>query len=106
MAWYGDNSGRTAHPVGTKQRNNFGSYDMHGSVSEWCEDWYHENYNGAPTDGSAWVSGGGQRRVLRGGSWDNYDDILRSASRHWNKWSSPVDRCRFYGFRVVAALRK
>src|SRR5205823_8354125 len=51
--------------------NAFGLYDMHGNVYEWCMDNWHENYNGAPEDGSAWLKGGDQRkRVLRGGAWD------------------------------------
>ena len=62
--------------------NGFGLYDMHGNVREWVEDVYHDNYNGAPTDGSAWVSGGNQtRRVLRGGSWFIIPGVLRSADR-------------------------
>ena len=55
--------------------NAFGLYDMHGNVWEWCQDWYHDSYSAiagdAPTDGSAWVTGGEQKyRVLRGGSWE------------------------------------
>ncbi|HEY7184275.1 MAG TPA: bifunctional serine/threonine-protein kinase/formylglycine-generating enzyme family protein, partial [Blastocatellia bacterium] len=67
MAWYGTNSFEKTHPVGQKQPNAFGLYDMHGNVSEWCEDTWHVNYNGGPIDGSAWLSGGSIERVARGG---------------------------------------
>jgi formylglycine-generating enzyme required for sulfatase activity len=67
MAWYGKNSGSKTHAVGGKQPNAWGLADMHGNVWEWCQDWYHKTYYGAPTDGSAWLSGGEQEyRVLRG----------------------------------------
>jgi formylglycine-generating enzyme required for sulfatase activity len=58
-------------PVGCfKVANAFGLYDMHGNVWEWCEDDYHPNYQGAPTDGSAWISKNKPTtKVLRGGSW-------------------------------------
>jgi formylglycine-generating enzyme required for sulfatase activity len=83
MGWYDKNSERKTHAVGQKQPNAFGLYDLHGNVWEWCEDWYHDNYNGAPTDGSAWLGGGEQKkRVLRGGSWVNHANSLRSAQRH------------------------
>jgi formylglycine-generating enzyme required for sulfatase activity len=90
-------------PVGNYQPNNWGLYDMHGNVWEWCEDWYHENYSGAPTDGSAWLSGGEQKsRVLRGGSWNTIASQLRSALRNYY----PPD-LRFYNFgvRLVAVPR-
>jgi len=103
-AWYTSNSGKQTHPVGQKRPNAWGLYDMHGNVWEWCEDWYHDSYNGAPSDGSAWVSPAGTFRVLRGGSWLDVDYYCRSASRGRN-----LPDIRFnldgLGFRVVAASR-
>lgn len=105
MAWYSDNSENRTHAVGQKQPNAWGLADMHGNVSEWCQDWMHldETYAGAPTDGSAWLSGGEQTdRVLRGGSWHDDDARLRSAFRDWG---APGNRFDFRGFRVVAVVR-
>jgi formylglycine-generating enzyme required for sulfatase activity len=96
-AWYNGNSGDEPHPVGEKLANSWGLYDMHGNVCEWCEDVWHENYNGAPTDGSAWLTGGEQHKRVRGGSW-NDDDHCRSAYRNSydeNWWDISL------GFRVV-----
>jgi formylglycine-generating enzyme required for sulfatase activity len=102
-AWYSANSGSKTHPVGAKQPDGFGLYDMHGNVSEWCQDWYHPSYDGAPSDGSAWLSGGEhQFRVLRGGSWLDDAPVLRSATRNLY---SPDYRFNFFGFRVVAVVR-
>ena len=100
MAWYLDNSGHQTHPVGQKQPNAWGLYDMHGNVWEWCQDWQHENYNGAPADESAWLSGGKQKeRVLRGGSLADDAQASRSAARDWD---APDGRDDYSGFRVVA----
>lgn len=62
--------------------NAFGLYDMHGNVWEWCQDIWHDNYEGAPTDGSAWVSDDNKAvRVLRGGCWFRNPEQCRSANR-------------------------
>ena len=100
MAWYSENSGNRTHAVGQKQPNAWGLADMHGNVWEWCEDWYHETYYDAPTDGSAWLSGGEQKyRVLRGGAWSYNASILRSAIRYY---FTPDARDPLIGFRLVA----
>ena len=72
-------------PVGQFPANAFGLYDMHGNVYEWCQDVLHDNYNGAPTDGSAWETGGvSNRRILRGGSWFFNPWWCRSALRYYS----------------------
>ncbi|NEZ54309.1 formylglycine-generating enzyme family protein [Adonisia turfae] len=78
--------------------NAFGLYDMHGNVWEWCLDCWHKTYDGAPTDGSAWISfGETEYRVLRGGSWGDPPAICRSATR----LSNTLDRLDDNGFRLV-----
>ena len=76
-------------PVGTLPVNPWGLYEMHGNVWEWVADVWHDSYQGAPVDGSAWTDGEGQnsssRRVLRGGSWDDSPRFLRSARRNWGE---------------------
>ena len=68
--------------VGSFAANPFGLYDMHGNVSEWVEDCWHDNYEGAPSDGSAWTTGGDESlAVLRGGSWRDAPQWVRSAFR-------------------------
>ncbi|KPQ32126.1 MAG: Formylglycine-generating enzyme, required for sulfatase activity, contains SUMF1/FGE domain [Phormidesmis priestleyi Ana] len=78
--------------------NAFGLCDMHGNVWEWCQDHWHKNYEGAPTDGSAWLTNDEEaNRVLRGGSWSSYPWDCRSAYR-FN--ATPVNRHFKVGFRV------
>ncbi|HZF39339.1 MAG TPA: formylglycine-generating enzyme family protein, partial [Blastocatellia bacterium] len=84
MAWYSENSGGRIHPIGQKRPNAFGLYDMQGNVSEWCEDYWHDDYANAPSDGSAWVNTHerGSGRVYRGGLWNSTAAECRSASRN------------------------
>ncbi|MBP0020202.1 MAG: formylglycine-generating enzyme family protein [Cyanobacteria bacterium SBLK] len=87
-------------PVGYfKVANEFGLYDMHGNVWEWCEDDWHENYTDAPVDGSAWLTGDEDTsKILRGGSWLNHPRNCRSACRfNLNR----ANRLNCIGFRIV-----
>ncbi|MBW4684132.1 MAG: formylglycine-generating enzyme family protein [Komarekiella atlantica HA4396-MV6] len=96
--------------VGSFPPNAFGLYDMHGNVWEWCQDYQNNNYQGAPTDGSAWLSSGdiftwlldgSNSRLLRGGSWNYNPWNCRSADRYGN---ATVTRFLNIGFRVVGVV--
>ena len=124
VAWHSapvgsGNSDSKTHPVAQKQANAFGLHDMSGNVAEWVEDCYHEHYNGAPVDGSAWidsedsnakiavkdrsarVDGECKYRMLRGGSWTGSPSYARAASR---LWLPPESHTSSYGFRPVWKL--
>ena len=88
---------RTA-PVGLFPANAFGLHDMAGNVQEWTADCYHENYDGAPADGSAWLRPHCTQRVVRGGGYTSPLDTLRSAKRGQLDQDTRLDNL---GFRVV-----
>ena len=99
VGWYDINSHTEPKPVGLKCPNKLGLHDMSGNVFEWCEDHWHDDYNDALKDGSAW--GGdkeNEERVVRGGSWYYYDDYCRVSFRF-----SFIHNYRFInvGFRLA-----
>jgi formylglycine-generating enzyme required for sulfatase activity len=101
-AWYARNSGGKTHPVGEKEPNAWGLYDMHGNVWEWVEDDYHGSYTGAPDDGRAWIdSPRDSARVVRGGSWGLGARDCRSATRIIY---GPGDRNGSMGFRLSRSV--
>ncbi len=91
----------TTSKVGAYPVNAFGIYDMHGNVWEWCEDCFHQSYEGAPTDGSPWTSRNKEIYIGRGGSWANEEKNLRSAIRGIG---APDERARTMGFRCARVL--
>ena len=96
---------RETTPVGQFPPNAFGLSDMHGNVWEWCEDTWHDNYEDAPTDGSAWLDKNDNRSqysLLRGGSWDVDPGSCRCGDRNNDP---PDNHYNFIGVRVVAAAR-
>jgi formylglycine-generating enzyme required for sulfatase activity len=101
QAWYQANSGARPHPVGEKAANAWGLYDMFGNVWQWTMDCYHENYQGAPADGSAWTTGPCNYRILRGGSWYATPQYLRPAAREYRASDNRSDN---RGMRVARSL--
>lgn len=98
VAWYDNNSGSRTHPVGQKQPNGLGIYDMTGNVWEWCQDWYGDGYyKSSPKDNPQGPSSGSDR-VLRGGSWVNNAASARATNRGRN---SPGGRYDIHGFRLA-----
>ena len=96
-AWYEANSEGCTRPVGQLRSNDWGLYDLHGNVFEWCQDWFGEYPPGPVTDPRGPDSG--EHRVLRGGSWNSPAEDVRCAYRHR---LNPGYRYRHEGFRVAA----
>lgn len=89
--------------VGAFSANSFALFDMHGNVSEWVEDCWHSDYQGAPNDGSAWVNMCSEaRRVVRGGGWNSPAHVLRSSARDRKTWDEYSPNIGFRIARVVS----
>lgn len=102
-AWYDGNSHERTHPAGLKNPNAWGLQDIVGNVWEWCEDEWHGSYEGAPQDGSAWVSNQQRcgRRCVRGGAWDMDAFRCRSSYRSFDWEDAATNRL---GFRIVIPI--
>jgi formylglycine-generating enzyme required for sulfatase activity len=98
----GDKWSLQTAPVGSFKPNAWGLYDMHGNVWEWVEDEWHENYEGAPMDGSAWLQADPDYRVIRGGSWHNESELMRAAVRFERNRHVQFDTL---GFRVARTMK-
>jgi formylglycine-generating enzyme required for sulfatase activity len=102
VAWFEENASMLdepwAHPVGTRRPNQWGLFDMQGNVWEWCQDWFHPGYDGAPSDGAPWQTPRGNESVIRGGAFAASASSCRAANRDS---ADPAIRSGAIGFRVA-----
>lgn len=103
VAWHKENSGNESSPVASKKPNAWGLYDMSGNVYEWVQDRWHDGFDGAPADGSAWEGGAKYENIrnVRGGSWESELKHV-TAAKHGNMYVT--DKEKWLGFRVVRTL--
>ena len=102
VAWYYGNGKSTTHPVGQKEPNAFGLYDMHGNVNQWCQDMWQDDQSKPSFEAPQKLNYDDESRVLRGGSWIEVSRRCSSASRGRTSPDIRGSSC-FTGFRIVSA---